>query len=70
MLLKKYFLNTFAFENVVFINIFPTFSNLIEVNGDIYQINEQQRMALFPDNVFVEGQTVSGKKRKGEVVEI
>ena len=68
MLLKKYFLNTFAFENVVFINIFPTFSNLKEVNGDIYHINEQQRMARFSD-VFVEGQTVSGKKRK-EVVEI
>ena len=26
-------------------------------------------MALFSDNVFVEEQTVSGKKRKGEVVE-
>ena len=64
ILLIKDFLNTIAFKNVVFIEIFPTFSNIIEVNGNIYKINDQQRMALHPDNVFVKGQMVSGKKRR------
>ena len=55
---------------MLFLSFFSTLSNLIEVDGDIHKINEDQRMVRFPDNVFVKGQTVSGKKRKGEGVEI
>ncbi|XP_056010716.1 uncharacterized protein LOC125664647 [Ostrea edulis] len=45
-------------------------NNLVEIDGDLLRISKEKIEKLFPENIFISGIKMEGKRKRDEIVEI